>query len=97
MLARVDAIDTDLATLDTTIEQMAAPFTAAIRRLAEIPGISITAACAILAEIGTDSSPGLAGGAAGGSRRHSRRVGRVGRVNEIFRHPPPAGLQPGAG
>jgi transposase len=54
MLARVDAIDTDLATLDATIEQMAAPFTAAVRRLAEIPGISITAACAILAEIGTD-------------------------------------------
>ena len=54
MLARVDAIDTDLATLDVTIEQMAAPFAAAVRRLAEIPGISITAACAILAEIGTD-------------------------------------------
>ena len=54
MLARVDAIDADLAALGTTIEQMAAPFTAAIRRLAEIPGISITAACAILAETGTD-------------------------------------------
>jgi transposase len=54
MLARVDAIDADLAALDATIEQMAAPFTAAVRRLAEIPGISITAACAILAEIGTD-------------------------------------------
>ena len=33
---------------------MAAPFAAAVRRLAEIPGISTTAACAILAEIGTD-------------------------------------------
>jgi transposase len=54
MLARIDAIDTDLATLDATIEQMAAPFTAAVRRLVEIPGISITAACAILAETGTD-------------------------------------------
>jgi transposase len=54
MLARVDAIDTDIAALDATIEQMAAPFTAAVRRLAEIPGISITAACAILAETGTD-------------------------------------------
>jgi glucuronate isomerase len=29
--------------------------TAAVRRMAEIPGISITAACAILAEIGTDT------------------------------------------
>ena len=54
MLARVDAIDTDLATLDATIEQMAAPFTAEVKRLAEIPGISATAAYAILAEIGLD-------------------------------------------
>jgi transposase len=54
MLARVDAIDTDLATLDATIEQLATPFAAAVRRLAEIPGINATAACAILAEIGTD-------------------------------------------
>ena len=54
MLARVDAIDTDLATLDATIEQMAAPFTAEVKRLQEIPGISATAAYAILAEIGLD-------------------------------------------
>ena len=54
MLARVDAIDTGLATLDATIEQMAAPFTAEVKRLAEIPGISATAAYAILAEIGLD-------------------------------------------
>jgi transposase len=53
MLARVDAIDADLAALDQRIEQMIAPFTAAARRLAEIPGISAIAACAILAEIGT--------------------------------------------
>jgi transposase len=52
-LARVDAIDADIAALDASIEQMAAPFTAEVRRLAEIPGISFTAACAILAEIGT--------------------------------------------
>ncbi len=56
MLARVDAIDADLAALDATVGQMAAPFTAAVRRLAEIPGINIIAACAILAEIGTDMS-----------------------------------------
>ena len=37
MLARVDA-------LDATIEQLAAPFAAAVRRLAEISGISIIAA-----------------------------------------------------
>ena len=33
---------------------MAAPFTAQVKRLAEIPGISATAAYAILAEIGLD-------------------------------------------
>src|SRR5215468_3548160 len=54
MLARVDAIDADIAALDVKIGQLAAPFAPAARRLAEIPGISATAAYAILAEIGTD-------------------------------------------
>jgi transposase len=53
MLARVDTIDTDLAALDERIGQMVAPHTVAARRLAEIPGINSTAACAILAETGT--------------------------------------------
>ena len=54
MLARVDAIDADMAALDERIGQMIAPHAAAARRLAEIPGINATAACAILAETGTD-------------------------------------------
>ena len=54
MLARAGAIDTGIAALDATIEQMAAPFAAAVWRLAEIPGISVIAGCAIVAEIGTD-------------------------------------------
>jgi transposase len=53
MLARVDAIDADITALDQRIEQMIAPHAMAARRLAEIPGINATAACAILAEIGT--------------------------------------------
>jgi len=53
MLARVDAIDADLAALDERIGQMTAPFAAAVARLAEIPGINAVAACAILAETGT--------------------------------------------
>ena len=53
MLARVDAIDADIAALDERIGQMIAPFGPAAARLAEIPGISSVAACAILAEIGT--------------------------------------------
>src|SRR6266516_4659536 len=55
MLARVDAIDADIAALDVKIEQLAAPLAPAARRLAELPGISATAAYAILAESG---SPG---------------------------------------
>jgi transposase len=54
MLARVDAIDADIAALDGKIEQLAAPLAPAAQRLAEIPGISFNAACAILAEIDTD-------------------------------------------
>jgi transposase len=54
MLARVDVMDADIAALDKQIEQVVTPFAAAVQRLAEIPGISRTAACAILAEIGTD-------------------------------------------
>jgi transposase len=46
MLARVDAIDADIAALDERIEEMIAPCAAAVQRLAEIPGINATAACA---------------------------------------------------
>ena len=54
MLARVDAIDADIAALDGKIEEMIAPFAAAAQRLDEIPGINAIAACVILAEIGID-------------------------------------------
>jgi transposase len=54
MLARVDAISGDVAALDARIEEQIAPFADAVARLDEIPGISLTAAHAILAEIGTD-------------------------------------------
>jgi transposase len=54
MLARVDALDADIAALDGKIEEMIAPFAAAAQRLDEIPGINAVAACVILAEIGTD-------------------------------------------
>jgi len=54
MLARVDALDADIAALDARIEEMITPFTAAAQRLDEIPGINAIAACVILAEIGID-------------------------------------------
>ena len=68
MLARVDAISADIAALDTRIEQMISPFADAVARLDEIPGISLTAACVIIAETGLDMTrfphrraPGLLG------------------------------------
>jgi transposase len=54
MLARVDALDADIAELDRKLEELIAPFTAAAERLDEITGVGRTAACAIIAEIGTD-------------------------------------------
>ena len=54
MLARADAIDADIAELDTKITEMIAPFAQAVERLDEIPGIGPVAAAAIIAEIGLD-------------------------------------------
>jgi len=54
MLARVDAINTDITAVEDRIGELIAPFAAAVARLDEIPGIGVTAARAILAEIGTD-------------------------------------------
>ena len=54
MLARVDAITADIATLDAAIAAQAAPLADLVARLDEIPGISLAAAHVILAEIGTD-------------------------------------------
>jgi transposase len=56
MLARVDAIDADIAELDTRIEEMIAPFAAAAARLDEVHGIGPVAAAILLAEIGLDMS-----------------------------------------
>ena len=54
MLTRVDAIADDITALDARIEEQIAPFTAAVRKLDEVPGISLAAAHAIIAEIGLD-------------------------------------------
>jgi transposase len=48
MLARVDAIDADIAELDERIEQMIAPFGHLVEQLDEIPGIGRTAAAVSL-------------------------------------------------
>jgi transposase len=54
MLARVDALDADIAELDQRIEAMTAPFASAVQRLDEIPGIGRIAAAVIIAEVGLD-------------------------------------------
>ena len=54
MLARIDALSADIADLDTRIEAEIAPFAEAVAKLDEIPGVGITAAHVIIAEIGVD-------------------------------------------
>ena len=56
MLARVDALDADIAELDAAIEEMVAPFAPAVEKLDEIPGVGTTAARVIIAEVGMDMS-----------------------------------------
>jgi transposase len=54
MLARVDAITSDIAALAARIEEQIAPFAAAARKLDEVPGINLAAAHAVIAELGLD-------------------------------------------
>jgi transposase len=54
MLARVDALDADLAELDTKLAELIAGFTDAVDRLDEVPGVGQLAARLLLAELGTD-------------------------------------------
>jgi transposase len=54
MLARVDAISADIATLEARIQVEIAPFAQVVDRLDEITGIGRAAAWVIIAEIGID-------------------------------------------
>jgi transposase len=54
MLARVDQASADIAAVETQIEELVTPFTPEVEHLDEIPGIGITAAHVIIAEIGLD-------------------------------------------
>lgn len=55
MIARVEAIDADIAEVQERIGEHLAPFAGdAVARLDDIPGVSVTAARAIIAEIGLD-------------------------------------------
>ena len=54
MLGRIDAINTDITTLETKITEVVGPFAWAVQQLDEIPGIGPTTAAVIIAEIGVD-------------------------------------------
>jgi transposase len=54
MLARVDALDADIAELDRKLEELITPFAQAADRLDEITGVGRTAAQVIIAEVGVD-------------------------------------------
>jgi transposase len=54
MLARVDALDADIAELEATLEEMVTPFARTVTRLDEVPGIGRVAAAVIVSEIGLD-------------------------------------------
>jgi transposase len=54
MLARIDAIDADIAEVETRIEEQIAPFADAVARLDPIPGVGVTTAQVIIAEVGLD-------------------------------------------
>jgi transposase len=56
MLTRIDGLTADIADLEAMTEEMIAPFSGAVARLDEIPGIGRVAATTILAEIGLDMS-----------------------------------------
>ena len=52
MLARIDALDADIAELDATLGELIAPYAPAVDKLDEIPGVGTTAARVIIAEVG---------------------------------------------
>ena len=54
MLARVDAIDADITEVETRIGEAIAPFAEAVARVDAIPGVGLTTAQVIIAEVGLD-------------------------------------------
>jgi len=54
MLGRIDQASADIAELDRKIDEVVAPFAAAVDRLDEVTGIGRTAAQVVIAEVGVD-------------------------------------------
>src|SRR3954454_3584826 len=56
MLARIDETGADIAAVEAKIAELIAPFAQTVDRLDEIPGVGVTAAHVMIAEIGLDMS-----------------------------------------
>ncbi|PVY95463.1 IS110 family transposase [Actinomycetospora cinnamomea] len=56
MLARIDALSTDITELEATLEEMVAPFAETITRLDEILGLGPVGAAVVVSEVGLDMS-----------------------------------------
>jgi transposase len=54
MLAHIDAINTDIAAVEDRIGEQISPFADAVTTLSAIPGVGVTAARVIIAEVGVD-------------------------------------------
>jgi transposase len=54
MLARIDQTGADIVAVEARIEELITPFVHAVEQLDEIPGVGVTAAHVILAEVGLD-------------------------------------------
>jgi len=54
LLDRVDQFDTDIATLENRIDELIGPYRHQVDQLSAIPGVGVTNAEAIIAEIGVD-------------------------------------------
>jgi transposase len=54
MLRRIDALAADIAELDAKVEELIAPFAAAVAKLDEITGVGVRSAQEIIAEVGVD-------------------------------------------
>lgn len=56
MLARIDETSADIAAVEAKVEELIAPFAQTVQRLDEVPGVGLTAAHVMIAEIGVDMS-----------------------------------------
>jgi transposase len=56
MLARIDQASADIASVETKIEELIAPFARAVEQLDEVTGVGVTAAHVVIAEVGVDMS-----------------------------------------